>query len=336
MTIQLVQHNHLKTQIHNECLNDLASTIKNRKSPETNNKNSINDGDYIKLYETSSEKSLGQNDQSHKNPFYSTTLFLIQFLINSYFYLKINIIHLYFTLYFLCENIKFLISKNNAELETLKINSYLEQFKTIGIQIPKHVCVILNQDLSNDSKVKDLFSTIINSLSIYGVETITFYKFNEINPTVKDAINHEFFTRDENNNGKDKTEQDLRYRKSKSEELSLNSKKKFNINFFSNENGGNGVLVNACKNIANRVLNNQIDLKDINQDLVDSQVIELSDMTEPQMVLSIGNQDSLSGFSCWHLRLSEIIKIPSYKLVNRITIRDAIIKYNKIEKRFGK
>ncbi len=30
-------------------------------------------------------------------------------------------------------------------------------------------------------------------------------------------------------------------------------------------------------------------------------------MTEPQMILSIGNEDTLACFSPWHVRLSEIM-----------------------------
>ncbi|RNA42763.1 dehydrodolichyl diphosphate syntase complex subunit NUS1 [Brachionus plicatilis] len=96
------------------------------------------------------------------------------------------------------------------------------------------------------------------------------------------------------------------------------------------------IMVDVCKNVADNLLKHNIELDDIDQNLIDHKVIELSDMSEPGMLLLIGIYDHLSNFSPWHIRLSEIIKIPSYKLVNHVSIRDAIIRYNKIEKRFGK
>lgn len=35
--------------------------------------------------------------------------------------------------------------------------------------------------------------------------------------------------------------------------------------------------------------------------------LELSKMSEPELVVSIGEQDTLAGFSPWHIRLSEIM-----------------------------
>lgn len=239
MTIQLVQTNQFDAQIKNEYFSidsDKLSLRSRKKSHKTN------ENDYLKP----NEKDTKPKKNEHNHPIYSLILKFILFMIKFYFLLKINLICLYYTIR--------LAIDSWTDGDHGRIEFYSNQFKQMNIQIPKHVCVITNDKL-NESKTINLFCTIIDSLSVYGVEAITFYQFNSISTKIKNYLNEKYLSKDENNN------------------LSKNLKKKFNINYLSIESGGNCLVVNACKSIAKKVLNNQIELKDVSQDLVDSQVI---------------------------------------------------------------
>lgn len=273
MTIQLVQQNHLESQIQTECINDLGSSNKSQTNSPNYNKNikpDDNDQDYLKLYE-SNEKICDQ--KSPNNLAYSTILFLIKFFINFCYFIKLSLVHLYYVMFFLYEKLKY----NDKKLDMDKIKTYAAQFKSMGIQIPKHVCIILNQNVTNENTVIEILSTIVDSLSIYGTETITFYQFTPFSTFVKDVINVKYSIKDGNNNDeRNEINQPngLRKRNAQIEENKFEyAKRNLNLHFLSNEQGGNSILVSACKNIATRVMNNQIDLKEINQDLIDSQVI---------------------------------------------------------------
>ncbi|RNA42729.1 dehydrodolichyl diphosphate syntase complex subunit NUS1 [Brachionus plicatilis] len=299
MTIQLVQPSQFDAQIQSECFSTDSDKIcpRNRKKyPKSH------EDQFSTLYQADQRSE----QQEHKNPIYSSILAIILYMIKFYLLLKINMLHLY---YEACLAIDRWSNTDNQCIE-----HYFNQLKVMDAQIPRHVCVVSNENLTNETKIS-LYSNVIDSLSVYGVEAITFYQFSSISIKVKEYLKEKYLSRDENNNS--------------------TKQKNVNVNFLSIESGGNCVVVSACKSIASKIIHNQIELNNVSQDLVNSQVIELSDMIEPQMILLVGNEDNLYGFCSWHLRLSEIIKIPSHKLVNRISIRNALIRYNKIEKRMS-
>lgn len=239
MTIQLIQTNQFDAQIKNECFSIDSDKLSLRKRKKILK---INENDYFNV----NEKEPNPKQDEHRHPIYSLILKFILFMIKFHLYLKINLIYLYYSI---C-----LAIDRWSDADYHFIEFYSNKFKQMSIQIPKHVCVITNDDLS-ESKAISLFCTIIDSLSVYGVEAITFYQFKSISSNIKNCLNKKYFLRDENNN------------------FSKNYKKNFNINFLSIESGGNCLVANACKSIATKILNNQIELQDVSQDLVDSQVI---------------------------------------------------------------
>jgi hypothetical protein len=183
-------------------------------------------------------------------------------------------------------------------------------------QIPSHICVIFNESSDVHDDEYSLCAYIARSLASYGVSTITFYKFTPIANNVKQRLINEFCTnKDVNNNEQVK---------------SKTIDKQLKLNFYSHSTSSH-LLTDVCKKIT------ALRPAKINQELVDLYLTEMTELSEPEMVISIGANDTLTaGFSPWHLRLSEIMQIPSPKLVNKYTLRHAFEKYNKVEKRFGK
>lgn len=235
MTIQLVQHGQFDSQIKTECyFSDSDKTGPRNRKKSTK----LDDDEYIKLYEAETRP---KKQHQNNNPIY---LFILKFILNLikfYLLFKNYLKYLYYIVH--------LAINRWTHTDTYY---YFKQLKLLNVQIPKHVCVVCNEELDNWATIK-LYCTIIDCLSIYEVETITFYQFGSTSSKVKQHINDKYFVKDKNNN--------------------FGAKKNANINFLSSESGGNYAVVNACKSIASKIMNNQIELGEVNQDLVNSQVI---------------------------------------------------------------
>lgn len=202
----------------------------------------------------------------------------------------------------------FLFVYDQLRMNLCKVKHSQFEFK----QTPKHVLVMLNDNqAASESTLKKAFSLIVDFFFKLGVETITFYKFDDIPASVKEHLLDKY--RDVNNN-----------------------QTKANLSFYSYAQAGRCLFTRTCKNIALDVTSKQINLADINKELIDDYITESSKINEPQLILNIGATNSLAAFLPWHLRLSEIIKVPTINLVNSYTLNNVMFKYNKIEKRFGK
>lgn len=132
-------------------------------------------------------------------------------------------------------------SKTNLE----RIQDCSNQLKSINAQIPNHICVILNEDFTNKEKLYKLIEKTIECLGIFGVKEITFYQFKTIDISIE-KINSFI---------------------EKNEVLS-----KIKIKYLSNQTGSQCILVNVCKNIADKLLSENIDLDGIDQNLIDHKV----------------------------------------------------------------
>lgn len=214
---------------------------------------------------------------------------------------------------------------------------------------PNHVCVILNEPNVDNQVVYQTFHLIAEFMSNCKVDCLSFYQFNGVSNEIRDRLIEEF-QKDKNNNcsftDKNSLSMDSiaqikqRIKKSQQQQQHLVENKSdmetLSLNFLSYEKAGRTLLSNACKTISNKIKNNQLNINNLSQDLIDTQILETVDLSEPQMIINIGRNDTLAGFSPWHSRLSEIMRVPSCRLVNQITLTNMLLKYNNIEKRFGK
>jgi len=225
------------------------------------------------------------NQKSTKNYQFNINLaffykLILDFILNCillYRYISVNVLKIIY----LC---KISINTNNS-------NNNNNQ----KLDFPKHVLVILNENINNDQHILRTFDTIAQFFfSSASNTTVTFYQFKDIATEVKENLL-------------------LKY--------------KVNIQFYSYSQIGRGLFKQTCRNIASDVLNENLKLSDVNKDLIDNYftgyffvflfdnfvyliilfIFDLEILPEPQLVINIGANDSLAGFSPWHLRLSEIM-----------------------------
>lgn len=257
----------------------------------------------------------------------------------------------------------FSLSANSSLLSTIAHATPFAQENNFKIpdlvHVPSHVCVIFNE--FGVKHEYDLFECISKVMSANEVKMLSFYSFKDIPNDIKSQILSRFQVRpDENNNNATepcKIDNDFKYNEAvinnhkvkvtnpKNEEAETRgthaaargTTMTTKIRFLSfDANGGQSVLAKVARNMATKVNEDLMSLGEINQEMIETHIIEAFDFVEPQLVISIGESDSLAGFSPWHLRLCEIFKVQSARLINVYTLRDILVKFSKIEKRFGK
>lgn len=263
---------------------------------------------------------------------------------------KIFLLQIFYFFLISFESLKLRFSKQDSEMKPGRCKTALAVAKIKGISaisgakfcVPNHICVILNEEEIGDSNIIRTFECLIDVLTDIGVRNLTFYQLNEISSEIEDLLKQKYLTKDSNNNEANNTRNSNKSLTKRSFRDSLNERgqsqqiKGLNLNFLSYSECGKNVLVNVCRGLAKNVKGNKLEPVNIDKNLIDEKVIEATGLNEPELIISIGTNDTLVGFSPWHIRLSEIIKIKSYKLINQLTLVDVLVKYSKIEKRLGK
>lgn len=118
------------------------------------------------------------------------------------------------------------------------------------------------------------------------------------------------------------------------EEISMNCNK-ITVNICMSY-GGRGDIVNSCKNICNKVLNNEINIDDIDESLF-SKHLETSNCLDPDILIRTSGEYRISNFLLWQLAYSELFFIN--KLWPEITqndLKNVIKDYNERSRRYGK
>lgn len=145
-------------------------------------------------------------------------------------------------------------------------NKYLSELcnnrPSSRIQMPGHLCVIVNytdRDDLSPGQIFSLYTRIIDSLLHYDnsraqIQTISFYKYdNDVAAECKEKILSIYCPKDVNNNSSD-------------------AKKSLTIKFLTYSQSGRSMLVNACKSLASQVKSGQTSVEEINVELVDKQI----------------------------------------------------------------
>lgn len=184
-----------------------------------------------------------------------------------------------------------------------------------SLRVPSNVCVILDEEMESE-RLFELSYLIADVLNSMGIKSLNFYRFQGFSKEIQVKVSKKFDSKDLNNN----------------KNWDKNQGGDIDVKFLCYRNGGREILVQSCRYLACIKEKEGVEYKD----LIDKNISRLTNLKDPELVIKIGSNDSLTGFSPWHLRLAEIIKIPSHTLVSKSTLYETIIKYGNIEKRLGK
>ncbi|XP_030054407.1 dehydrodolichyl diphosphate synthase complex subunit NUS1 [Microcaecilia unicolor] len=95
-------------------------------------------------------------------------------------------------------------------------------------------------------------------------------------------------------------------------------------------------IVRAAREFCQLVAQQQRQPSDLSVKVFDSLLRSSRDFPEPDLVLKFGPMDSTLGFLPWHLRLTEIISLPSYLSISYSDFFSALHHYAACEQRLGK
>ncbi|KAJ1152257.1 hypothetical protein NDU88_005033 [Pleurodeles waltl] len=123
------------------------------------------------------------------------------------------------------------------------------------------------------------------------------------------------------NNSNNKTEQALKSRTT--------------VKILSSEDG-KGDIVRAAQNFCQLVLQQQRRPTDMDVNVLDNLLQSSKGFPDPDLILKFGSVDSTLGFLPWHIRLSEIISMPSHLSISYDDFHSALRRYAGCEQRLGK
>ena len=99
--------------------------------------------------------------------------------------------------------------------------------------------------------------------------------------------------------------------------------------------GGRDEIVNAMKNIAEKVKNNEININDINEDMI-SDNLYTAGQPDPDLLIRTSGEERISNFLPWQISYSEFIFTDKYwPEYSEQDLLESIQKYQKRTRRFG-
>jgi len=109
---------------------------------------------------------------------------------------------------------------------------------------------------------------------------------------------------------------------------------------------GKPQIVDTARRICRAVENKQITAKDVNYQLVESNLRVFPSLSntpsetssyipDPDFILNFDESGSMCGFMPWHTRLSEILQMGSLHDITVSTYIDSLYLYSAVERRFG-
>ena len=99
---------------------------------------------------------------------------------------------------------------------------------------------------------------------------------------------------------------------------------------------GKGDIVRTARNLAKNVQSGEISVENINEGLVDLLLETNRDLSDPELLIRLGEVDCNMGFCPWQIRLTEIHSIRTLRDVPFADFFRVLRIYSRCEKRFGK
>lgn len=98
---------------------------------------------------------------------------------------------------------------------------------------------------------------------------------------------------------------------------------------------GKADIVRAAQDFCQLVAQHQKKSTDLDVDMLDS-LLSSNGFPDPDLVMKFGPVDSTLGFLPWHIRLTEIVSLPSHLNISYEEFFSALCQYAACEQRLGK
>lgn len=99
--------------------------------------------------------------------------------------------------------------------------------------------------------------------------------------------------------------------------------------------GARAELTNAVKNIAQKIINNEINIEDISEKLISSQLYT-NNIPDPELLIRTGGEMRVSNYLLWQIAYSELIVTKKFwPEFGEDSLAESIIEFNNRQRRFG-
>lgn len=99
--------------------------------------------------------------------------------------------------------------------------------------------------------------------------------------------------------------------------------------------GSRDEMVNAVKNISNKILNKEISLEDISEETISNELYT-NNIPDPDLLIRTGGEMRVSNYLLWQIAYSEILVTSQYwPEFDENSMSDAILEFNRRQRRYG-
>ncbi|XP_069462725.1 dehydrodolichyl diphosphate synthase complex subunit NUS1 [Ambystoma mexicanum] len=197
-------------------------------------------------------------------------------------------------------------------------------------KLPQHVGLLIAEE---EQSFPDMASLVLWCVAV-GISYVSVYDsqgiFKRNNARLMDEI-----LKQQELLGLDCSKYSVEFAKNSNDKSEQVLKSRTTVKMLSSEDGKGGI-VQAAQNFCQLVAQKQRAPTDMDVNLLDNLLQSNQGFPDPDLILKFGSIDSTLGFLPWHIRLTEIISLPSHVSISYDDFHSALRRYACCEQRLGK
>ncbi|NXX41800.1 NGBR synthase, partial [Tricholaema leucomelas] len=196
-------------------------------------------------------------------------------------------------------------------------------------KLPVHMGLVVTEE---ETSYADMASLVVWCMAV-GISYVSVYDHNGIFKRNNSRLMDEILKQQQELLGLDCSKYNVEFANQDKADEVLNCQSTLKV--LSPEDGKADV-VKAAQNFCQLVAQQQRRYTDLDVDVLDNLLSSTNGFPDPDLVLKFGPVDSTLGFLPWHIRLTEIISLPSHLNISYEDFFSALHHYASCEQRWGK
>lgn len=196
-------------------------------------------------------------------------------------------------------------------------------------KLPRHVGLLVTED---DTSYADMASLVVWCMAV-GISYVSVYDHGGIFKRNNSRLMDEILKQRQELLNLDSSKYTVKFSKQDKTDQVLNCQ--YTLNVLSPEDGKTDI-VKAAQKFCHLVAQQQKKCTDLDVNVLENLLNSTNGFPDPDLILKFGPVDSILGFLPWHIRLTEIISLPSHVNISYEEFFSALCRYASCEQRWGK
>uniref|UniRef100_A0A8B9EDG7 Dehydrodolichyl diphosphate synthase complex subunit NUS1 n=1 Tax=Anser cygnoides TaxID=8845 RepID=A0A8B9EDG7_ANSCY len=196
-------------------------------------------------------------------------------------------------------------------------------------KLPVHVGLVVTEE---EPSYADMASLVVWCMAV-GISYVSVYDHNGIFKRNNSRLMDEILKQQQELLGLDCSKYTMEFANQEKADQVLNCQSTLKV--LSPEDG-KADIIKAAQNFCQLVAQQQRTYTDLDVNELDNLLSSTNGFPDPDLVLKFGPVDSTLGFLPWHIRLTEIISLPSHQNISYEDFFSALHRYAACEQRWGK